>query len=704
MKPIVSIIGIFIATFCLYTPANSQATNFKSKISLSAPFFSRSPISIEADPVFKEVSKAYRLGDFAKSITETNRLKGQPGPVAEIAAYLLGDLYLKQVEEGEEEAIPQAMVSFQNAVLAYPKSEFFPFGQVRVGEIYLRQKLYYEALGSFERVVSRPVEDRFTLSARMGMARTYQSWGKWKEAQAAYNSIPPGLLLPEEQVTIALNTADILYQMGQFEEAYQHYKRAAFRYPDYRFKDPSAFFQFSESAYRARHFSEALNLFLSFYNIHPKDPFAPVALLRASKLLKMEAEDGEGPFLTFATPHFPSINDTLNRLASESKQAPSSESFHLRRILLSLETLQACPQNVLSNQKDTGHLSADSCRIPLSEEAFRPAPSNRDLHQGIRTHAIDLLSKPSPSITSQGVLLEAIYQLKQDHRIAEVIEIQSALLVNLPLSSPYRQEIQRSLHGTIVNQFGDLSDPLAVISLFHTYPTVFTKEMLSGPVGFVIAMSHVKTGLLAKAAELFPPIIKNFKHPLSNEARYQLGVVLLQLGEDEKAQQVLEQYQSRAPNRLEVSEYLGDLYFKQGEAKKAISAYQHGLYHHPNDPNRTRIYLKLSEVYRYLNDFDNEIAVYLKWIKQGPPDLPYMRLADTYFKAGRYKEAIRSYQSVINNAEEGVAGKEWAQLRLAMSYELMGEKGKGKQLFHDIAQKAKDPLIKQMAEEKVSAS
>lgn len=684
----------------------------------------RSPVASRTSASsLQELLKVYRAKAVKQALTEVKRLQSKKEATDEVVLYLLSELYLKQAEEGEKEAIPQAMASLKKAVSLYPNSEHTPFGHFRMGQIYARQKLFYEAIASFNRVIHSPSENSFQLKAQVETARVYQAWGKWERAKEGYEKILRDRSLPDEEKTqIRLGYADILYQMGQFEEAYQQYKRVASVVPSHRFKDPVALFQFGEAAYRANHFSQAKGLFLGFYNIYPKEPFAPVALVRFGTLLKLERK-GSKSASPLVTPNLSSIDETINRLASTLNQKTSQEHSNLSRILLSIRALQECVKKprpvrvmrlggVSQKSEEAVPFEADDsipCNMPLIDEAFSRDPKWSDpFRQEIRTYALNLLATPLSSTTSQGVILEGIYQLKAYKEIASVVEIEAALLLNIPSASPYRQEIQEDLNETIVKQLGAIQNPMIVVTLFHAYPSAFTKKMLAGDIGFVIAMSHVKVGLYSRAADLLLPVTKNFEHPSSDEALYQLGKVFFQLGEYEKAQRALELYQRRSPPDTLALTDLGDVYFKQGQIEKAILSYEHGLSHYPKHLNRSDLYLKLSEAHRYRNDFDNEIKVYLKWIQDAKEDgRPYARLADAYFQSGQYQKAIESYQEIINRLGGSLPGQkwkknaEWAQLRLAMSYESLGQYDEGRRLFKRIAKKAKDPLIRKMAEDRV---
>ncbi len=664
------------------------------------------------EATLREALKAYRANNFAGAISETKRLLKQgEGEVPEVAAYFLGEFYLKQADAGgDKEALPNAVTAFQNAVDDYPKSNRTTYGQFRLAEVYIRRGFYHEALGNFKRLIDRGYDDEFTIKAKIGRAKTYQAWGRWSEAKSSFLKVlnEETGLSAEEKTIVLLGNADSLYQMGQFEAAYQGYKMVAGSTPEYRFSDSASLFQFGEAAYRSHHVEDAKSPFFYFYNIYPNHPLASVALLRIKTILAMEkalVASQKKLKVTLITPKIASIDDNLKRMAQEAIRASDKDPIaNLGKILLALETIQNCLKTVPLKIADAKERLA--CNRPLAEEAFYPKSKLRlGLREGIKADALDLLKHGAPSTTAQGVLLEAIYHFKKYKDIEAVVEIETTLLMSLPGNSPYRKEVEDTLHETIVNELGLIREPEKIVTLYYSYPVAFTKEMLRSEIGYTIAMSHINTGLLTKGIALLQPVSENFRYPLWKEALYQIGKANLALGEYGEAQNVLEKYQRISTDKEKASADLGHLHFKRGDAPRAVLAYERWLSHFPKHHDRADVYLKLSEAYRYQNNFEKEIKVYDRWIagEKTGLDVPLMRHADTHFQLGQYDKAISSYKAIVENKYGGEKEMEWAKLRLATSYDLAGQAKEGEKYFESLSRKKKNTLIKQIAIEKTNA-
>jgi tetratricopeptide (TPR) repeat protein len=575
-----------------------------------------------------------------------------------------------------------------------------------MGQIYASQSLYYEAVGSFTRITEAGLDDPFILKAKIGIAKAYQAWGRWADAQSVYEKLlnDKSEMPSEDKAAILFGYADALYQRGQFYAASSAYKKAIAEVPDYRFSEPSALFQWGEAAYRARVFDDAKLALLDFYNIYPKDPLAAVALMRVKTILNLQKK--ANPDIVIVSPKIASIDETLHQFAVKASRVSKKDpTFNLGRILLSIDALKKCKQNAPPSKNDAREPLP--CSQPLVEEAFyTPSKLKRraNLEEQIKTDAIDYLTQIPPSTTAQGILLEAIYQLKRHNEIEKVVAVEATLLEKLPATSPYFREVESTLHKTILTELDTIRDPENIVTLFHSYPGAFTREMLQGEVGHMVAMSHVKTGLLSKAVFLLKPVSENFRYPLWKEALYEKGQAQLALANYGDAQKDLEFYQKISLQKEKAYADLGDLHYKRGDVTRTIVSYEKWLSHFPKHADRPDIYLKLSEAYRYRADYDNEIKVYSKWIAEGGDKiaLPMMRLADTYFQLGEYKKAISSYRRILDEEYGGDKEMEWATFRLATSYELSGQEREGQKYFKNISQKTKDGLMRDFAQGKSS--
>lgn len=180
------------------------------------PLFPENHSAEGADP-FKTILQAYQEGQFALALSETDRLLQQvpEGPLSETASFLRGDLHLKWAETGGAHHLDDALAAFKEAQLTHPDSENAVRSLWRIGQVYEKMGFYYEAIGSFKRILHRHPNSRFALLARIGIAETYRGWEKWKEAADAYGQIDLRSLSQEDQVSVLLGHADSHYQQAE---------------------------------------------------------------------------------------------------------------------------------------------------------------------------------------------------------------------------------------------------------------------------------------------------------------------------------------------------------------------------------------------------------------------------------------------------------------------------------------------------------
>ncbi len=610
---------------------------------------------------FKPITDAYLNEDLERAITETKRLMRQEGEVGEVAAFLLGDLYLKQGGDGNKEAILRSIDALEEAIKKYPATENAAKTVLRQGRFYLDQKRYFAALDHFRLLTQYP---RYAASAQVGIAQAFQGMGEWAKVVDAYLQF--AMLHPslEDQKIATFVYADALYQLGQFEEAYRQYKDAASRVPDYYLNNPQSVFQYGESAYRTGAASEAAILYTIFYENHAKGQGAhlPVVLARLANKARIDG----------AAERTRMLSDAVYNMKRDDPGVREG------KIILS-----------------TGRLAALSCPDPCSSEKV-----DQSLKHIEKESSRIFLEAAPPSITTQGAIVDWLIELQRTSHFDIAEEVHLKFLATLPLNSPFRATVESLLIQTILDHFESLEDPKKIVDLYRRFQRPFTPQKMAGKDGLKIANSYLKIGRLSEALHLFRPIAANVQSPESEEALYQVGLLLAQLGSYERAQDVLEEYRDRYPKQHAILTDLGEIYYRQGELQWAINTYQEWLRHNPQDPHRKQIYQKIADTYRAMKDVPNEIKTYQEWIKDipGGSEHPYMELADAHYQQQQYKEAIESYRLALK-FEEKQKNKDWASLRLAASYQALGQKEEREKIVQELRKNAKDPLIKQIASE-----
>lgn len=643
------------------------------------PLFPENHAAEGADP-FKTILEAYHGGQFARAVSETNRLLQNisDGPLSETASFLRGDIHLKWAETGGESHLHDALAAFNEARLMYPDSENAVRSLWRIGQLYAKLGFYYESIGSFKRIPLRHPNSRFALLARIGIAETYREREKWKEAADLYEQIDLRSLSQADQVSVLLGHADSLYHQNDFENAYQKYERGEALAGNLGTPvSPVVLFQHAESAYRTGHTVQARNRFSNLFNIFPTHSLAPIALARMGDAWRREGKFDEAGFIY-----------------AQAQSAPESDSAG------GLDKLMA----------SIGRLTMHGCAPAVAQK--RPAGCQGGNQEEIR-QALDLMEKQVKTVLqatplghfAQEILLEAVEQFRTYGSFSVALDLENRLLALLP-SSLFRLRLAAVHRKTINEEISRLAkeeDHLRIVALFHALSSNFTPPMLTGPTGLQVGRSHARLGLHAQAIDLYAPIAASVSSRLAEEALFLLGKSLLEKGEYAQAEQKLSVFLKRYPKSRHLSSLLIDLgaaLDHQGKHPRAIEIYNDWLRRHPHHPDQERVSLLLARAYRRNGDFRKEAAIYLERINRLPAtaaDLSYP-LGDAYYRLQEYQKAIQAYQKALKENPEIQEG-DWIQLQIAKSYGALGQKRRGHALFDQLVRNTKDPLVRQMAAE-----
>jgi len=621
----------------------------------------------------EEVMKTFQLIIDAKSpenikgaISRTIALKGQKGHVAETAAFLLGDLYKRQWEQGNEKALDQALVAYGQAIRAYTNSENASKALLKKGDIYFYKKLYPEALGNYNRVLSQGPSNPYALSAHVRMARSFQKWERWHDGLQLIDKSTNLSFNPEQQDALTSVRAECLYQMGRFEEAYQAYQ-LLFKTDRSHTVSPGDLAAYGEVAYRTGHYrgieGEVMAILKKSYDTDPREPSAPLALARFGFLSKLGGDTE-------------AAETAANLVYAGMANVPNVKTGKIIVSTANLVVLK-CP---------------DPCKSGLADI---------NLKQLEKVSKSLLLDVPF-TVTAQGAILDGLTQMQRYKRYEMAEDVYTLMIAALPSSSfsPYTFYTKNKLNQLVFEHFDTLKKAKPIVALHRRFWRTFEHRM-NGEAGLKIAKGYLKQGDLSTALNLLAPVAKNKLSPASEEALHELALLRARLGEYQAAEHAMIEYRIRYPENHAILLELGDIYARQELYEPAAVAYEEWLDSNPDDKKRDRIYEKLTRAYRGRQDVGNQVRIYEAWIKEDPdkPQRLYMPLADLYYQQQRHKDAIRYFELALR-FEKKQKEIDWALLRLSTSYVSDKQPEKAKAILQKLTKQAKNKLIKQMAEEK----
>ena len=660
---------------------------------LSAPLFAdeSKPLPSQLEPA----KNAYQAGDLKSAIEETQRaLNAQPkGDAHETAVFLLGDLHAKFAESVKpaETAKPvdiekyahlkAAVSAYQKALQLYPKSGYAPRAILKLGRAYDGLGFYYESIATYKRLTTKRPGSVFTPLALLGTGQAYTKLQRWPEAANAYEQAIAATDSTAVRLPSIYGLADALYHLGQFDRAFAAYHTLESTDPEELRQDTSSLFQYGDAAYQIHRFKQAQAIFSILYNIHPDDSRASVALARAAEALQQNGSPVKAEGLS-------------SHLISQYPGSSGEEMLRIVRLAESIGSTEEC-----------------TTVIPFAQPILcqpRPStaqPQNPQQIIALKKEASELLQKKQ----MQPILSPVLQDLSD--RLKTVGEYETSLEVLSWLRRQAGSERERGratalirtrLAETIDAWQGNPDHDLNIVRLFYLYSSAFTPEMLTGKTGLAVAVSHARLELYSQAVELYEPIASGNAPTLAEEALSGLGSALLHKKEFPKAQRTFEQFLQRYPNSPhahEAQRQLAQAFIGQDQPDRAIPLLTDWLTHHQNHPDSQQVSLQLAEAYRRTGRYQDEIALYRKWLRPDQPAVAglALRLADALFQAHDYRHAADFYQALLR--QDG-AGEEsdWVRLQLARSLKAAGRKNQADEILSSLASQGQNDVIRELAD------
>lgn len=589
-------------------------------------------ISSEDGARLAPIMAAYRDQRWDDAIRETIALRSrlERGPLDETAAFFLGDLYARRAEAGDQADLRRALQAFEAARQAYPKTDNATRALWRIGQIYGAMDLGQEAVASLKRVAGNHPDSRYAIWAFFDLADLYRSWEQWQEADEIYRTLRRLNLSPAERTRAAYGSAEILSRLGRPEDAYHIYRESE---PGIR-GDAAVLFRYAESAYRAGHYDHARNLFLTFFNIYPKDPLAPVAYAFVADTLRIDKRTRNAEL---------AYDEILGRPA-----ASISEQLGMLMAMMGKRQLLGCAP--LPSPADQA-----PCRIH-DAPALNPLPVARTL--AVRARDVFLEQPSDPTLRR---LIFNIATLLRDHGLVDdALELHYAIVAGLR-PSPMRERMSAILRDTAENAL--LShirshDDLGALRVFYRFRAAFPAAAMNDRIGLLIAESHARLGLLAQAIELSGPIAANRPKYQAEEALYLLAESHRRRGEWERAQRRFGQYLTRYPGSahgIDAIHHLVTTLGQQGQLQDAAGRYQAWMARYGRQPASAVVSRRLASL-----------------------------LGDAFYLDRHFSDAVRHYQVALADAATD-EDRAWAQLQLGKSYAASGRRAQGVAALKSVA-------------------
>ncbi len=629
---------------------------------------------IPDNPDFKPVREAFKSFNFLKAIQETEQLMRQRNNPenAELAAYLLGDLYLTMAERNRPLLFKNAVNAYRNARIRYPDSESALPTLMKMGMVYTKSALYYEALASYDRIIKNHPKSPYVIPARIFRGDVYLKWGKLDKAIQAFDDIDPVILSEEDRVGLLLKYAEVYFLMDQLETAYEYYKLISLQNVIIQ-SSPNDLYQYGVTAYRSQSFKIAREALFILNNKYPRGSHSLLAMARIGDSYRLEGQ-------------------------LERAKKAYAEVYAARK--------NKAGYNVSNLVASVGILHLEGCNktqcVPM--QALK-TENGRSALKKIKETSLFLLKKQRSAFT-ESLVMEAALAL-EEHAIYEDAHTLLSLMKPKRVKTDFQKAIADALHRTTLLSVNRLLDKEAfteAIKLYYGHQDAFTKDILAGEMGLKLSIGFARTGLYQASTHLLLSITNDVKNVHQQKALLQLAQNSFHQNEYAEAKKQIKKYRtlySKGPEWSSLELLLAEMAYQEGKTVQAIKAYSRWLIRYPGHQKRTEILIRLADAYVKSKNYSQAVIIYEKAVSEekSPISGLSIKIADAYFRLKNYKNSLPYYKKAIQ--EGGTAEQiDWATFQLAQSYEKLGLKEKGVPFYEGLEKNAAEGLIQALSRQK----
>lgn len=639
---------------------------------------------------FKPVRTAYEKLNLKRAIqlTKTLAANQKNKEVAFAATFLLGDLYLDAGMNGQPSYYKKAIYAYQNARRKFRDQDEAVIALWKIGTIYTKQKLFYEAIAVFKRVEDQYPEMRLAKYSQFGKAHTYIDWEKWEDAIASFEAINPSGLTRNERMILLLGFGDTYYRMGYFNTAFQYYRLVPID-EEMLQRLPKSLFRYGTTAVRSKAYKRAREIFAILKSRYPSGPDTLLATARMGDAWRME---GMGQ----RAQHF------YDEVAASRKRDTDGEKAKLAAAIGAFHLAGCYPRPLLvriSDCQQTKALKKKSGLLALE----RMETGAQSLIEQLTRHAADRSQ-------IETILFETLSAFKRHEAYISALLIVEKLL-DKDISAVLRDKLQKGLPDTVVQAVDQLiehKENLKVVSTYFRHAGTLSAHTTNKTLQFQVAQLLSQTGFHSEVRNLLSSVASAGSPSIAEKALFYMIQADFQLGDVDEATKRIAQFISKYPRSARISPLqamAAEMLDRQGKTRTAIKQYRTWLAKNPLHPIRTKILYRLAAAFEKEENPTAAISSYLQ-IRAGADRVPVdldLKIGDLYYQTNQHKKAISFYKRTLGKLKDGPR-KEWTTLHLANSYRAVGQRNKGSALFARLAGEAKDDLVRGIAVQKTENS
>ena len=587
--------------------------------------------------------------------------------------------------------LKDATMEFQNYALKYPKSPQICQVNFNIAESYYDQGIYDPALGFYQRATGPSCDDELKLTAYTAQGWSFIKMNKFNEAQnilkkAESFSKAKGFSLQE----VVLAQATLVYEQGDLSQALVLFSDFINNYP----QSPhwsQGYLGRANVYYQLKRYDEAKNDYLHLEGQKDQDIFEKSQFglgwcaLKSGHLEEsighfqaVEEQSSDGQTKANALVQ---MGDVYQESGQWDNAAEAYE--HIKKIYPTNEMMDYVLYRQSIAFLKAGKLDAALINLKFLKEKFSHSKYLEDLDyyrgvidfkkgdwkasaQTMETYLKEL-TRPSEFTPDANYIL-ALSHLNMKEPEDALNYFQKILRLY-----PNNVEIAQNADIGIAKCQFELGQDREAVKRFKLIVYKYPKTNSALEALIWLAQYYLKNGDANVAIEYYKSIIDDFPDSAQlDQIHYELGQAYEIQGRNDNA---LEQYKAipvgnaslQGKTRLAIAGIMS----KDLDPQRAITAYKNIIATSPD--NAGEAYLKLGQLYRNAQDYENEVAVYQNALlsKQGQLDRAQLQfnLADSLELMSRTEDAIAEYLKIPDLYANELGWVVKAYLRVAKIYE-----------------------------------
>lgn len=517
----------------------------------------------------------------------------------------------------------------------------------RIGDVYRVEGWYQEAQIAYQHALSLSERDSFDANrAMLGLGYVLRGIKSWKDSVQTLDHVLKRTTDPTLLVSASLGQAHSLYRMGRFKEADASFESIGSRWPASLRADPFALLRYADTAGEAQRGPVMREQLLHFYNLYPARPENPFVLMHLADSYK-ESGRWEDASIFYAAllsqyPDAQVVPTAKIRYADVQEHlAPEGEEINLRHTIAAhLANVPLKPGEMLSPRQLFESSAKQYEDSPVGSEAL--------FHLG---EALERAGKREEALKAYEQVVQRAGKFEHD----PWPEKGGAQLVRF-----LRPRLEAALKA---------EDDFELINLFHRNGPFADRLYAGTELLLKVAEAHRRLGFPIESARLFQSLIRDSKADAFHEvALMGLGHSYLEQKDMRAARAVFERYRLQFPvGRFAGQALLGILTSFDGEGNTPglVKLGKQWLIHNPRHQDRALVQLKLADALGQSKRDAEAAPLYESVLKSGMdlPALDRLRYADVLARLNRQESALNQYKQALAAGLEAEQ-ESWAQFQI----------------------------------------